>query len=208
MDVLWNGVNLHTFQPPTAEQRADARRRWGFPLDARVVGTVGRMSPVKNFPLLLRAFARLAPTDPNLRLLMVGQGDERERLMALAAELGIAQRTCFTGRVEADDLARGLWAMDVFANSSDSEAMPVTVLEALASGLPCVATSVGDLPQIAAVCPLVIPIPRRREDLLGEAITRQLAAAGPMPVRRDDLSIFTFETMMKNYLALYRRLLK
>jgi len=208
MDVLWNGVNLQTFGPPTPEQRADARRRWQFPADARVVGTVGRMSPVKNFPLLLRTFARLAPADPKLRLLMVGEGDQRPGLMALASELGIAERTCFPGLATGRELARGLWAMDVFANSSDSEAMPVTVLEALASGLPCVATAVGDLPQIAAVCPSVLPVPPRREDLLADAITRQLATAGPLPVRRDDLSVFAFETMMKNYLALYRRLLR
>ncbi|HOD82879.1 MAG: D-inositol 3-phosphate glycosyltransferase [Planctomycetes bacterium ADurb.Bin126] len=208
MDILWNGVNVDTFQPPTPDQRADARQRWNMPADARVVGTVGRMSPVKNHPLLLRAFKRVSADRPELRLLLVGEGDERPALMALAGELGIADRTCFTGRVDAFDLNRGLWAMDVFANSSDSEAMPVTVLEALASGLPCVATAVGDLPQIAAVCPSIIPVPRRGETELADAIVRQLGVAGPAPVRREDLSIFTFETMMHNYVALYRRLLK
>ena len=128
-------------------------------------------------------------------------------MSSLADELRLADRVVFTGRVEEDDLVRELWAMDVFANSSDSEAMPVTVLEALAAGLPCVATAVGDLPQIAARCPSILPVPCRREDLLAQAIRRQISQAGPLPSRRDDLSVFAFETMMSNYATLYRRLL-
>lgn len=97
---------------------------------------VGRLARQKNFPLLLRAFARLA--DPAARLTIVGEGGERGRLERLACELGIADRLALPGHV-ADPLPF-LAEASAFVLSSDYEGVPAVVIEALAAGLPLVAT--------------------------------------------------------------------
>jgi glycosyltransferase involved in cell wall biosynthesis len=129
---------------PTAADRAAARRVLGLPADAFVLGVVARLSPQKAHGVLLRAVAALAPARPALRLVIVGDGEERAALEALAAELGIADRTLFTG-VRRDVPGQLLPAFDVSCLSSVHEGVPLTVLESMAAGLPVVATAVGAL---------------------------------------------------------------
>jgi glycosyltransferase involved in cell wall biosynthesis len=111
-----------------------------------VVGSVGLLRPEKNFARLLRVFARLTRESlPPVRLELVGDGPERLRLEALAAELGIADRVCFVGQVVRLAVPAALRRFSVFALTSDTEQMPYSVIEAMAAGLPVVATDVGDV---------------------------------------------------------------
>ncbi len=135
---LPNGVDLDVYRPATAEERGRLRERLGLEGD-RVVGTfVGRLHPVKDVDTLLAAAARV----PELTLVVVGDGPERGRLEAEAARLGIANRVSFRG--ESRDVAELLRASDAFLLSSHGEGMSNALLEAMACGLPCLASrSVG-----------------------------------------------------------------
>jgi glycosyltransferase involved in cell wall biosynthesis len=129
-----NGVDLARF---TAD---DALRGAGEP----VIGTVAALRAEKNLARLLRAFATL----PTGRLIIVGDGPERPSLEALAGSLGVADRVWFAGHHQ--DPAPFYARFDIFALSSDTEQMPLSVIEAMASGLPIVSTAVGDVREMVA----------------------------------------------------------
>lgn len=132
-----NGIDLARFATD-GSARGAAEPGCGFGIGP-VIGTVAALRPEKNISRLLRAFARLASG----RLVIVGDGAERPDLQALAGELGVAERVEFAGH-QADTPA--FYArFDVFALSSDTEQMPLSVIEAMASGLPIVSTDVGDV---------------------------------------------------------------
>lgn len=109
------------------------------------VGVVARLSPEKNVPLALRAFALVAKELPKARLEIFGDGPERTELERLAEELGLSERTTFHGYVEG---ARGAGRFSVLAVPSTKESFGVAALEAMADGLPVVATRVGGLPEV------------------------------------------------------------
>jgi glycosyltransferase involved in cell wall biosynthesis len=127
-----NGIDLARFAVPPA----------ALPGEGPIVGTVAALRPEKNLARLLHAFARAVAGRPG-RLVIVGDGSERTALERLAADLGIADRTLFAGHVaEPAPLIAGF---DIFALSSDTEQMPISLLEAMAAGRPAVATDVGDI---------------------------------------------------------------
>ena len=141
IDVLHNGVDIERF---ASVDRGRARSELGLPWDAFVVGSIGRLVEVKNYPLLLRAFA--AQADRNAILVVAGDGPEHPALSALAARLGISARVRLLGH--RDDVPTVLAALDLFVLCSRSEGMSNTLLEAMATGLPAIATRVGGNPEI------------------------------------------------------------
>ncbi len=117
------------------------------PMDGSlVVGTVAGLRAVKNLPRLVRAFAAAAPADA--RLVVVGEGPERGRIQAEAEAQGVADRLIMPGFMT--DPAEWIGHLDVFALSSDSEQFPISLVEAMAAGLPAVATAVGDVPSMVS----------------------------------------------------------
>jgi glycosyltransferase involved in cell wall biosynthesis len=112
-----------------------------------IIGTVAGLRPEKNIERLLRAFRLVASAHP-CRLMIVGDGPERGRLEALSIELGLAHRIRFAGHLEVP--ASAFRGFDLFALSSDTEQMPLSVLEAMAAGLSIVATDVGDIAEMVA----------------------------------------------------------
>ena len=126
-----NGIDLARFQPGVRED--------GKPL---VIGTVAALRPEKNLSRLLRAVA-LLPAIPASRLLIVGDGPERAMLEELARNLGLGGRVTFAGHVTNPEQAYA--GFDLFALSSDTEQMPLSVLEAMAAGLAVISTDVGDV---------------------------------------------------------------
>ena len=137
-----NGIDTARFAPASPEQAIRARALVNAAPDDLIIGTVAALRPDKNHARLLRAFATVAATT-SARLVIVGDGPCRASLEADARSLGIADRVTFTGA--AVDPSSHYHAMDVFTLSSDTEQMPLSVLEAMASGLPIVSTDVGDV---------------------------------------------------------------
>jgi glycosyltransferase involved in cell wall biosynthesis len=128
-----NGIDLTRFATARLPRPAAAEP---------VIGTVAALRAEKNLGRLLRAFAILSTAQP-ARLVIVGDGEERPALTALAKSLGVASRVTFTGH--RDDTPALYAGFDVFALSSDTEQMPLSVIEAMASGLPVATTDVGDV---------------------------------------------------------------
>lgn len=140
-----NGVSLEEFRV-SGQERENARARMGFAPADFVIATVARLEPYKGIETLLRAAAAAATKAPMLQLLVVGDGSDRPRLECLAESLGIAAWTTFTGTRE--DVPRMLASADIFAMPSHSEGLGVAAIEALAAGLPVLASRVGGLPEI------------------------------------------------------------
>ena len=134
LHIIPNGIDLARFSGAPALPAPAG--------EGVVIGTIAALRSEKNIGRLLRAFAALRATRP-AQLLIVGDGPERAGLEALAAALGIAADTHFAGHSTVSE--RWLARFDVFALSSDTEQMPLSLLEAMASGLPAVCTDVGDV---------------------------------------------------------------
>lgn len=117
------------------EERTLLRRELGIDDNAFVVGHVGRFHEAKNHEFLVRVFAKLAENHPNSILLLVGDGELRAEIEKQCVSLGITNQTCFVGAQQ--KTARFYQAMDVFLFPSKWEGLPMSVVEAQASGLPC-----------------------------------------------------------------------
>ncbi len=134
-----NGIELDRFSALAPAELPDG--------EGPVIGTVAALRPEKNIARLLRAFAALRASRP-ARLIIVGDGPERANLERLAAQHNVAQAVLFAGHSAQPE--RWLASMDVFALSSDTEQMPISLLEAMACGLPAVCTDVGDVRDMLA----------------------------------------------------------
>jgi glycosyltransferase involved in cell wall biosynthesis len=144
MGVIHNGVDTRRFEP-NGEARSATRKELGLPQDSFVVGTVGRLVPIKDHQTLLNAAALLIERGADVRVLLVGSGPERENLQRQATN-ALEGRVCFVG--DSSRVPQMLNAMDVFVLPSLKEGMSNTLLEAMASGLPVLATNVGGNPEI------------------------------------------------------------
>lgn len=147
IEIVPNGVDFHYLtQPIVPIQRAEL----GFGDEAILLIYVGRLAPEKNLPFLLRAFGGIAQTFENLALLIVGDGPERDNLQDRIQHMRLTEKVHFTGMVPYAEIPRYLKAANVFVTASVTEVHPLTVIEAMAVGLPVVgiqSTGVGDLIQ-------------------------------------------------------------
>jgi glycosyltransferase involved in cell wall biosynthesis len=126
--------------------RVEARNALGLPLDAFVIGWVGRLIPVKGCDIFLRAVRRLC--DLPVHVSIIGGGPEEERLRALVAADGVRERVHFHGHRE--EAAKVFRAFDVWVLSSRSEGTPMVLFEAMAAGVPIVATDVGGVRDVVS----------------------------------------------------------
>lgn len=144
VQVLHHGIDESLVcRGPAA--RSVARRLLGLAEDEPVVGTVANFTPKKDQRSLLAAMRRLSSSHPRLRLVLIGTGPLEGELRAQARRDGLTSRIVFTG--PRDDVQRLLPAFDVFALSSLHEGLPISLLEAMAAGVPTVATRVGGVPE-------------------------------------------------------------
>jgi teichuronic acid biosynthesis glycosyltransferase TuaC len=171
VSVIGNGVDTAKFRPG---DQAAARRELGLPAEGRVILSVGHLVERKGFHILLRAFAAL-PERGDLRLAIAGDGEMRKALPKLAAELGIADRCVFPGGVPNESLPRWYAAADLFVMASSREGWPNAVCEALACGLPVVATKVWGIPEIITGPHLGELAQERTPDGLRAALEKALA---------------------------------
>jgi len=200
---------------PDPVRRAAWRSQHAVHPNALVFTCVAGLRPLKNHRLLLQAFAHAAPLLPDALLLLVGPPDRldpayAESLKALAQELGLGQRVRFLGsRADVPDILR---ASDVFVLSSDYEGNPLSVLEAMAAGLPVISTAVGGVPELVQHGATGLLVPAGDARALAEAITQlgrdadQRAAMG-QAARQTARERFDVRVMSLAYATLYQQLL-
>lgn len=133
IEVVPNGVDIQPFSNPV--ERRD-RAEFGFKPEHVVLTYMGRLSPEKNLTFLLRAFAGTAQAYEHVRLLVIGDGPERENLQDQANNMGIRSKVFFTGMVPYMNLPGYLTAADAFITASVTEVHPLSMIEAMATGLP------------------------------------------------------------------------
>lgn len=208
LHTVLNGVDLDQFHP--GSERDSVRRTLGISTSDPVVGTVARLSPEKDQATLLRAFQQLVRELPSAHLILVGDGALRTELERLARDLEIAQRAHFLG--ERQDIASLLRAMDVFCLPSLTEGTSLTLLEAMATGLPVVATAVGGNPEVVADQVSGLLVEPGQPDQLAHALlrvfrnregARYLGDAGREVVRQR----YSMEAMVQRYAGIYQQVL-
>ena len=145
IEVVPNGVELDRFQQTYQD---NGRAELGFTAEDTLLVYSGRLGPEKNIDFLLRAFSGAAEAVDRVHLLLIGGGPEEENLKKLASQLGITDRVHFVGMIEYELMPRFLSICDLFVTASVTEVHPLSVIEAMASGLPALgihSVGVGDI---------------------------------------------------------------
>jgi len=145
VDVVPNGIAVSRFRL-SESARTRVRTELGFDDKDVVLTAIGRLVPVKNHASLLRAFVLASKCNPSTRLLIVGDGILRNQLRQLSKDLGVDRAVRFLG--ERAGVPAILSASDVFVISSLAEGNPLSVMEAMAAGLPVIASNVGGIPDL------------------------------------------------------------
>lgn len=191
-----NGIAADAFAAPSDDAPLFARTP-----DEVIIGTVAPLRPEKNVARLVRVFARLDARRPT-RLAIAGGGAQRDEIEALARGLGLTDRVIFLGNVA--EPQRALALFDIFALSSNTEQMPMSVLEAMAMGLPVASVDVGDVRAMLAPGNRAYVVPKNDEQAFANALDTLVAA----PDRRAELGAlnaahvrqhYSWETMVDEY---------
>ncbi|CCQ98319.1 Glycosyltransferase [[Clostridium] ultunense Esp] len=142
--VIHNGIHTESYAPGPAlsQERERWRHEWGIPPESFLLLTVARLVPVKGIEDLIEGFAIAFANDPSLRLLIVGDGPERKSLERLAMEKKVSDQVLFAGFRQ--DIPALLAASDLYLNTSLSEGLPLSLMEAMAAEKPVIATQVGE----------------------------------------------------------------
>ena len=181
IEVIHNSIRAD-WGDAAREHSRELRERLGIAPDRKVALIVGRLSREKDHVTLLRAIARLAAIS-NPHLLIVGEGPERPRIEQEIARLKLADRVIFTGQVHSAEPYYGL--ADVAVLSSISEGSPNALLEAMAAGVPVVATAVGGIPEIVTHRESALLVPVGEAEAMADSITELL---GGDPALRNRLT--------------------
>lgn len=156
IQTLYNRIDVEALQASQLPA-AQAREALGLPADGWIVGNVGRLHPDKDQATLLRGFAAALPDlPPDSQLAILGTGRLEQRLKDLSRELGIAERVLFLGQVP--QASRYFRAFDVFALSSDHEPFGMVLLEAMAAGVPLLATGCGGAKEVVEGVGILFPL--------------------------------------------------
>ncbi|MEO8564528.1 MAG: glycosyltransferase family 4 protein [bacterium] len=208
VEVLTYPLPRHSFAPATADAIAARRMAHGIALDDPVIGAVTRFYPAKGIEYLIDAFAIVRRAHPRAWLVLVGQGPEEAALRARAEELAIADRVVFAGFQR--DAQAYVGGFDVAAVPSLEEGFGLVALEALALGVPVVASRVGGLPDIVVDGVTGLLVQPARPDALADALVRLL---GDPALRRAmgaaaklDVERFSLDTYSGRLSEIYREL--
>jgi len=214
--TILNGVDTSVFRPAAPGESTELRARLGLPNDAVIVVYTGKLNRGKGLEMLLRVWARLSGGGTvAAHLVLVGGGANQflscEPELRAYVQAGLSSVVTFTGYVT--EVAEYLRAADIFTLPSDSEALPISLLEALACGLPAVVTETGGMPEVVhdGVEGRLVPVGdenglnRALEELLSdEAKRREMGAAGRRTVERR----FAIGAVAEAHERLFRRVLE
>ncbi len=204
-----SGVPLASFLAAFPES-GHARKALGLEPGMAVAGCVARLVPVKGQQILLEAAALLAERQPSLRILLAGDGEDRAPLEERARREDLRGRVIFTGHL--DDPRPALAAMDIFVLPSLNEGQGRAAVEAMAAGLPVIASEVGGLPEVldGGGAGLLVPPgdPAALAAALDELLSSPARRAALAEAGRRRVSRYGLETMIDGLDGLYRRLLE
>jgi sugar transferase (PEP-CTERM/EpsH1 system associated) len=212
VQFIGNGVDTQRFC--RSVPATDPREPWADP-DAIVIGTVGRLQDVKDHATLIDAFARLREMLPaerhRLRLVIVGDGPLRGALAERIAAAGLRNCACLAGA--RSDVAAAMRGFSLFALSSIAEGTPVTLLEAMATELPVVATNVGGIPELVVdgVTGTLVPAAdpdRMARAMLGYVMDSERMRHHGLEGRARVEQYYSISSMLGQYMALYDELCK
>ncbi len=208
--VIPNGIPTDRYARPKIPCK-EWRAREGFGENDALFVCVARFAPQKNHALLLRAFAQGPASEANAHLVLVGEGILREQLEMQTKNLGLASQIHFLGL--RSDIPDVLNAMDVFVLSSDYEGNPLSVMEAMAAGLPIVSTAAGGVPDLCASGKEGFIVPPGDVQALSDAMTsllgnRELRQTLGMAAARRARENFDVSTMVQGYEGLYENLVE
>ncbi|MCS7070045.1 MAG: glycosyltransferase family 4 protein [Anaerolinea sp.] len=174
ISVLPNGVHLHF--PSRHTDVPDIRQIFAIPVNASIVGCVARLAPAKGQTDLIWSISSILSRTSDVHLVLVGadtnQGEYQQELSALAAGLGIAEKVHFTGYWP--DASKLIDHFDIFVLPSYREAMPMSILEAMAAAKPVIATHVNGVPEVVIDGVTGILVPPGDPKALADAILRLL----------------------------------
>jgi glycosyltransferase involved in cell wall biosynthesis len=201
--VIWNGEDLAHFSPgpSTIRQELDVD-------DSICLMTcVGSLTPVKDHVTQLKAFARLTPQYPNARLILVGDGPERSQLKELSTKLKLTEKVHFLGH--RTDIANILRGSDLYLQSSTTEGFSNAIVQAMAVGLPVVATDVGGNPELVSQDGGIL-IPPRNPEQLANALLRMVNDKGLRSImgrqaRERVEQHCSIDTMVSSYLTAFEQ---
>jgi glycosyltransferase involved in cell wall biosynthesis len=208
IDVIPLGMDLAAFRD-CAARRGELRDELGIGPREALVGTVGRLVPIKNHRLFLESARSMVDSGNPVRCIIVGDGGLCDSLKEYASRLGIAERVRFLGWKK--DMAPVYAALDLFALTSDNEGTPVAVIEAMAAGVPVAATAVGGVPDVVRdgeTGRLVPPGDARAMSRAWAAALSEKAESKRMAdrARREVERQFGRERMISAMAGMYRRL--
>ncbi len=205
--VIYNGI-----QPQLFDLNIDIetkKKELGLDPKDKIIGIIARLEPVKSHAMLLRAFAQVIKGVAQAKLLIVGDGKLRAELEDLTKILNINNNVKFLGVRR--DIPELLKIFDVFVLSSLSEAASVTLLEAMAAGVPIVATNVGGNPEIVLEGKTGFLVPRGDDKAMAKALIEVLSNPGKakdmeLAGKQRVNELFTLDKMLNSYSDLYRKL--
>jgi glycosyltransferase involved in cell wall biosynthesis len=208
--VIPNAVDANRFNPNVDGRHL--RKKWQFHSDPLVI-YVGRLAPTKGLNYLIEAFANVHRDFPDAKLILIGDGTMKSELMKMSRKLNLESAIKFAGRVSDDDLPRIYAAADLVVLPSLIEGCGLVLLEAMATSKPCVATTVGGIPEVVVNGETGILVPPRDSSALYKAIcmiledrslSRKFGDAGRRRVEKR----FTWDIAANQTTALYEQMLE
>ena len=202
IEVIYNGIEPLV---STEAGKARVRQELGIKPEQRVIGTVARLDPIKNQAMMLEAFALLAPEFPELVLLLVGDGPERQNLEQLASQLKISERVIFAGfQSPATDY---MAIMELFLLPSLSEGTSMTLLEAMSLGIPCIVSDVGGNPEVVLHNKAGLVLHELSKDDIAKSIITILSSAELyLALKKASFDIFKANFSEKSFCSDFLRL--
>ena len=210
VEVVYNGVDLKALATVSADARQRLRAEFGFSATDFLAIQVARLHDLKDHQTALRAIAEVSRHQPHIRLLIVGEGDQRSAIEVAVREQKLEEHVVLAGnRADVADL---LAASDVFLMSSISEGIPLTIIEAMEAGLPVVSTAVGGIPEM---------IQHGQNGFLAEAGNHQSLASSLISLQQDSAlrksiaekgreratELFSQQGMLNGYSRIYEEML-
>jgi len=208
--ILPNGIKLEPFSQVNEKNRIIKRKELGIKEDEFAIGMIARLDPIKDHKSLILAFKKVYASHPNIKLFLAGKGPLYEDIKSLIEQLGLKDRVFLLGYYE--DLYGLLSALDLYILSSHLESAPLGVMEAMAAGLPVIATNAGGTGEIILDGKDGFLVPPRDPDKMAEAIikvlndpkkAKEMAKKGKEKV----YNYYFFDRMINDYKNLYLRLI-